>query len=168
MATQDLARAARGDGSTAGLAVVCSAHFISHYHLLALPLLFPFLKDMFGVGFVELGFGITVFSVVSALTQTPVGYIVDRFGAKLILVVGMLIGAAAFVLLGVHLTYPMFLICAALAGLANSVYHPGDYAIIAAVVDERRMGRAFSIHTFAGFLGGAVAPAIMVLLISTF
>src|SRR5260370_35669176 len=26
---------------------------------------------------------------------------------------------------------------------------------------ERRMGRAFSIHTFAGFLGGAGAPAIV-------
>lgn len=168
MTTQDLTRPAQGDGSTAGLAVVCASHWISHYHLLLLPLLFPFLKDLFGVGFVELGLGITVFSVVSALTQTPVGYIVDRFGAKLILVGGICIGGTAFVLLGLHLTYPMFLVCAALAGLANSVYHPGDYAIIAAVVDERRMGRAFSIHTFAGFLGGAVAPAIMVLLISNF
>jgi MFS family permease len=28
-------------------------------------------------------------------------------------------------------------------------------------MDEARMGRAFSIHTFAGFLGGAVAPAIV-------
>ena len=28
------------------------------------------------------------------------------------------------------------------------------------------MGRAFSIHTFAGFLGGAVAPAIMVALVA--
>jgi len=29
------------------------------------------------------------------------------------------------------------------------------------------MGRAFSIHTFAGFLGGAVAPAIMAALVAT-
>ena len=28
------------------------------------------------------------------------------------------------------------------------------------------MGRAFSIHTFAGFLGGAVAPAIMAALVA--
>ena len=29
------------------------------------------------------------------------------------------------------------------------------------------MGRAFSIHTFAGFVGGAVAPAIMAALVAT-
>ena len=29
------------------------------------------------------------------------------------------------------------------------------------------MGRAFSIHTFAGFLGGAVAPAIIAALVAT-
>jgi MFS family permease len=34
-------------------------------------------------------------------------------------------------------------------------------------MDEARMGRAFSIHTFAGFLGGAVAPAIMAALVAT-
>jgi MFS family permease len=33
-------------------------------------------------------------------------------------------------------------------------------------MDEARMGRAFSIHTFAGFLGGAVAPAIMAALVA--
>jgi hypothetical protein len=32
-------------------------------------------------------------------------------------------------------------------------------------MDEARMGRAFSVHTFAGFLGGAVAPAIMAALV---
>jgi MFS family permease len=54
-----------------------------------------------------------------------------------------------------------------LLGLANSVYHPADYAILSAHMDAARMGRAFSIHTFAGFLGGAVAPAIMAALVAT-
>src|SRR5262249_52796217 len=44
---------------------------------------------------------------------------------------------------------------------------PADYAILAAHMDEARMGRAFSIHTFAGFLGGAVAPAIIAALVAT-
>jgi MFS family permease len=33
-------------------------------------------------------------------------------------------------------------------------------------MDEARMGRAFSIHTFSGFLGGAIAPAVMLILVS--
>jgi MFS family permease len=65
------------------------------------------------------------------------------------------------------LSYTALILCAALLGLANSVYHPADYAILSAHMDIRRMGRAFSIHTFAGFVGGAVAPAIMAALVAT-
>src|SRR4029077_8598975 len=68
--------------------------------------------------------------------------------------------------LGMHLSYPALIVAAALLGLANSVYHPADYAILSAHMDEARMGRAFSIHTFAGFVGGAVAPAIVAALVA--
>src|SRR5206468_6484286 len=77
------------------------------------------------------------------------------------------LGGLALILLGLHLSYTSLIICAALLGLANSVYHPADYAILSEHMDEARMGRAFSIHTFAGFLGGAVAPAIVAALVAT-
>ena len=54
----------------------------------------------------------------------------------------------------------------AVAGLANSVYHPADYSLLNASVDPRRMGRAFSFHTAAGMLGNAVAPVTMVFLMT--
>jgi MFS family permease len=65
------------------------------------------------------------------------------------------------------LSYPWLIASAVLLGLANSVYHPADYAILSAHMDEQRMGRAFSIHTFAGFLGGAVAPPTVAALVAT-
>ncbi|MFX8301203.1 hypothetical protein ABTL22_19735, partial [Acinetobacter baumannii] len=51
--------------------------------------------------------------------------------------------------------------------LANAVYHPSDYALLSAHMEESRMGRAFGVHTFAGYLGGAVAPAITAALVTT-
>ena len=168
-ATPDQTTAARtaANGSLRTLGVISVAHWVSHFHLLVLPMLFPFLRAQLGVGFIELGFALTVFAVVSGLTQAPIGYLVDRVGARKILIGGLCVGGLALILLGLHVSYPWLIVSAALLGLANSVYHPADYAILSAHMDEARMGRAFSIHTFAGFLGGAVAPAIMAALVAT-
>jgi MFS family permease len=158
---------ARADSALRTLTAISIAHWLSHFHLFVLPMLFPFLKQQLGVGYIELGFALTVFGVVSGLTQAPIGYLADHVGARKVLLIGLCLGGLALALLGLHLSYTWLVICAALLGLANSVYHPADYAILAAHMDEARMGRAFSVHTFAGFLGGAVAPAIMAALVAT-
>ncbi|MGY4367205.1 MFS family permease [Bradyrhizobium sp. LB1.3] len=156
----------KADSALRTLTGISIAHWVSHFHLLVLPMLFPFLKSQLGVGYVELGFALTVSAVVSGLTQAPTGYLVDHFGARKILLGGLTLGGVALILLGLHLSYTSLIACAVLLGLANSVYHPADYAILAEHMDEARMGRAFSIHTFAGYFGGAVAPAIVAALVT--
>jgi MFS family permease len=143
------------------LGAISVAHWVSHFHIFVLPMLFPFLKQQLNVGYVELGFALTVFAVSSGLTQAPIGYLADHIGARKILLMGLCLGGAALIALGLHLSYSWLIVSAVLLGLANSVYHPANYAILSAHMNEARMGRAFSIHTFAGFLGGAVAPAVM-------
>jgi MFS family permease len=157
---------AKADASQRTLAAISVAHWVSHFHLFVLPMLFPFLKEQLGVGYIELGFALTVFGVVSGLTQAPIGYLADHIGARKVLLIGLTVGGLALIMLGLHLSYASLIVCAALLGLANSVYHPCDYAILSTHMDEARMGRAFSVHTFAGFLGGAVAPAIMAALVA--
>jgi MFS family permease len=157
---------AKTDASLRTLAAISTAHWVSHFHMFVLPMLFPFLKAQLGVGYIELGFALTVFAITSGLTQAPIGYLADHIGARKILLMGLTLGGLALILLGLHLSYPWLIASAVLLGLANSVYHPADYAILSAHMDEARMGRAFSIHTFAGFLGGAVAPAIVAALVT--
>lgn len=140
---------------------ISSAHLVSHIYILAIPVLLPLFKTELGVGFLELGLAITVFNVVSALTQAPMGFAVDRIGPRLVLIAGMCLGGAAFVLLALGLSYSMLIVFAVLLGLANCVYHPADYAILSQSIAESRIGRAFSIHTFAGFLGSALAPPVL-------
>jgi MFS family permease len=158
---------AKTDEQLRTLAAVSTAHWVSHFHMLVLPMLFPFLKQQLGVGYIELGLALTVFAVTSGLTQAPIGYLADHIGARKILLMGLSLGGLALIVLGLHLSYPWLIASAVLLGLANSVYHPANYAILSAHMDEARMGRAFSIHTFAGFLGGAVAPAVVATLVAT-
>ena len=64
------------------------------------------------------------------------GFVVDRFGPKRVLIAGLVLGGLAFVLLGLRPSYQMLLATAVLAGLANCVYHPADYAILSASIGE--------------------------------
>jgi MFS family permease len=150
------------------MSLIGTAHFFSHFYILVLPPLFPLLRDEFGVGYTALGLALAVLNGVTGLTQAPVGFLVDRFGARAILIAGLALFSLAIGLIGVFPSYPMLIALMLVAGLGNSVFHPADYAILASAVEQRRMGRAFSIHTFGGFAGFALAPPVIVFLTALF
>ncbi|MEQ8246555.1 MAG: MFS transporter [Alphaproteobacteria bacterium] len=146
------------------IGLVSSGHFFSHFYFLVLPPLFPLLKDEFGVSYASLGLLLTAASLATGVFQTPVGFLVDRIGARWILLGGLLLHSLAITAIGFTSSYWAILILFMVAGFANTVYHPADYAILNARVSRHRLGRAFSIHTFSGNIAWAIAPAAMVAL----
>jgi MFS family permease len=154
-------------GEFQAVGLVSTAHFVSHFHSLVLPPLFLFLKQRWGVGFIELGLALTIGSIVSVAAQLPMGYLADHFGPRRLLIGALCLGGFAIASVGFADRYAWLLPAAALLGIANAIYHPADYAILSARIASSRIGRAFSVHTFAGMLGGAVAPAIMLVLATT-
>lgn len=150
------------------IGLVGSAHFVSHVYILILPPLFPFLRAEFGVSFTELGAAIALFNILSALLQTPAGYLVDRTSAKTVLVGGLVLGAISLVAAAAAPSFLLFTLMFALLGIANTAYHPADYALLSTRISPARTGQAFSIHIFAGFIGTAVTPALMLMLAAWF
>lgn len=148
--------AVRRDAEVIGL--VGFAHLFSHFLQLILAPLFPLLTEEFGVGYAALGLMVSVMYTVSGISQTMAGFIVDRYGARRVLLLGMATFSLAMLLTGLATSYWMLLAVALLAGMGNSVFHPADFAILNAKVDPKRLGYAFSTHGIGGNFGWLAAP----------
>jgi len=150
------------------IAAVCGAHMMSHYYMLMLAPLLAFIRSDFRVSYTELALAVTVFNVVSGLLQTPVGFIVDRIGARVVLIVGLALSSGAFAVAGMIDNYWVFIAMYGVAGLGNTVYHPSDYSLLSHHAPPERLSHVFSYHTFAGMIGSAVAPVTLLYMQSMF
>jgi FSR family fosmidomycin resistance protein-like MFS transporter len=160
----DIGPGAARSNDTRIVSLVCAAHFVSHFYILVLPPLFPFIRDYYGVTYTQLGFALTAFNITTALCQTPAGFLVDRIGARSVLVSGLVLGAVCLAVVGLIPSFWLLVAMFAVFGIANGVYHPADYAILSQLVSNERASQAFSFHIFAGFLGTAITPATMLIL----
>jgi MFS transporter, FSR family, fosmidomycin resistance protein len=147
------------DAKVIGLVAV--AHFMSHVHGMLLPPILGQVKEAFGVSYTQVALAITVFNIASALLQTPTGFLVDRIGARMMLTGGLILSGGAITAAALLPGYWFFIIAYGLMGVANTVYHPADYSILSAAIDGKKIGKAFSVHTFAGYLGFGVTPALV-------
>lgn len=146
------------------IGLIGTAHGFSHFYQLVLPPLFPLIHAAEGYSYTELGLLMSLFYAASGIFQTPAGFAVDRVGARPVLCAGLALLAAATLLCGAAPGYSALVVLCILAGVGNSVFHPADFSILSATVAETRMGRAFSIHAFAGLVGYAAAPVTVVLI----
>ena len=160
----EVAFAARRTDDVRLIAGVSAAHFVSHFYMLVLPPLFAFVRADYAVTYTEIGLALTVFNTVSAVAQTPAGFLIDRINARFALIAGLIVGAAGFAIAAAVNSYWVLIFAFGLVGLGNTVYHPADYALLSRHVAPARISQAYSVHTFAGMLGSAAAPAAVLLM----
>ena len=152
----------RSDVKVIGLIGI--GHFLSHLFQFIIPSLFLLIKEDFGISYSALGFSATAMFAAAGLMQVPAGFLVDRFGAKRVLIGGMTMLTGGILLAGLAPDYWMFTIALVIAGAGNSVFHPADFAILNARIGPARIGHAFSVHGIGGTIGYASAPPLMLAL----
>jgi predicted MFS family arabinose efflux permease len=146
--------------------LISNGHFLSHFYVLTLSPLFIAWQHTFDVSFAQLGMTVMLMSGMTALLQTPVGFLVDRHGARGFLIGGALLMSLSIAAMGFASSFWQILVLAGLSGVGNSVIHPADYAILTGSVDKDRVGRSFALHTFSGNLGFSAAPPVTALLMA--
>ena len=94
--------------------LIGTGHFLSHFYLLLIPPLFLIWQREFNVSYAELGLAVALMSGITAVLQTPVGFLVDRHGARPYLVGGALLMSLSIGAMG-------FAVAARRGGLAEAV-----------------------------------------------
>ncbi len=150
----------RDDARTIGL--VGLAHGTSHFFHLLLPPLFPAFIAEFQLGYAELGWLVTLFFVVSGIGQALAGFLVDRVGARPVLLAALGCFVLAALAAASAQGYAGLALASLLAGLGNAPFHPADFTILNRRVSPSRIGHAFSVHGITGNLGWAAAPLFLV------
>ncbi len=140
--------------------LISNGHFLSHFYVLCMPTMFLTWKDAFGVSFSQLGLTVALMSGATALLQTPVGFLVDKYGARVFLVGGTLLMSLSIATMSLATAFWQIQLLAVLSGIGNSVVHPADYAILSGSIDRERIGRSFAVHTLSGNVGFALGAPV--------
>ncbi|HJU20892.1 MAG TPA: MFS transporter, partial [Casimicrobiaceae bacterium] len=142
------------------MGVIGFSHGVSHFLQLALPPLFPLLRAQFDVSWTLLGLVAGAFYVASGAVQFFIGILVDRAGARPVLLGGMALLACGTLCCSL-VPGPLWLFpCAIVMGAGNGVFHPCHFAVLNANVTPRRLGHAYSMHAVGGNVGFALAPIV--------
>jgi MFS family permease len=144
------------------LGLIGAGHMMSHFYSNTLPPLLPLLNQDLAISYTMLGALLSLRGIMSSGMQMPAGFLVDRYGAKMILSIGLAMCAIGTLMTAMAIDYWMILLGGIVLGVGNSAFHPADYTILSGSISENYMGRAFSLHSFSGNLGNAMAPVVLI------
>jgi MFS family permease len=122
------------------------------------PLLMVFLADHLGAGVVDLTMAYLPAALIGAFLPSRTGSWADRFGRRTLMVAGLLVGAAASVLIP-HLRTVAFLAALwAVESIGYAASIPAERALVADIAGADTRGTSYGLYTFAYFLGALVGP----------
>jgi MFS family permease len=140
------------------LLITCPCHFLCHFFILVFPAVTMPLVATFGMPLevvVKLSFVMYLTYGVGAL---PAGLLVDRWQAKGMLVIGLLLMGSGLFLAGAFPEPDLMVGLLGIVGAGASIYHPAGLALISRTVRQR--GLAMGVNGVFGNLGIAAAPLL--------
>ena len=141
--------------------LITIGHGLTHWYPATFYLLLPLIGNELGLNYSQIGLIMTCQYVASAIANVPGGVLVDTVGRKgLLMAVSLFWIGFPYLLIGFTHSYAWLLVCVALVGFGNSLWHPTAIPTLGRRYPERK-GLALSIHGMGGNVGDAVAPVLI-------
>jgi FSR family fosmidomycin resistance protein-like MFS transporter len=148
-------------GAWRELWLITIGHSLTHWYPATFYLLLPLIGSELGLSYSQIGLVITCQYIAAAVANVPGGVLVDTIGRKgLLMAVSLFWVGFPYLLIGFSQGYPMLLVCVALVGFGNSLWHPTAIPTLGQRYPDRK-GLVLSLHGMGGNVGDAVAPVVV-------
>ncbi|MGM0604523.1 MAG: MFS transporter [Halobacteriota archaeon] len=147
--------------ATIVVGMVSGSHVINHLYLVLFPPILATLAADFEVGLAALGIAMGLQALVNTTLQLPYGYLADNYDRVLTLGLCLGLGSIGAGVLAIAPTFEWLLVGQVVLGAGVAGHHPAHFPLLSDATDEHLRGRAYSIHGFAGNLGFAAPPVVI-------
>jgi MFS family permease len=130
--------------------------------------LFPILKDEFSLSYQQVGLLVAVPSLIQIFFTVPTGLLSDRFGAKRLIAVSILMAAVGAFLGSISVNPWMYIVASTLMTLTSTLYHPPSQSYVSDTTRPKDRSRALGIWNAGGTTGVAMGPLSITILMGVF
>jgi MFS family permease len=126
------------------------SHFGHHVVGAMLNPLMPMIRTDLELSYTEAGILMSVFSITGGIAQLPAGWLADRFGARLMILISVTGVAIGGLLIGLSSTYALLVVLLGITALLGGGYHPAASTAISNMTPPEKRGRSLGLHLIGG------------------
>jgi NNP family nitrate/nitrite transporter-like MFS transporter len=151
-----------------GLLLTVMTHVLVHAAGNMRNTLLPFLKKEFTLTNPQIGLIAAIPSLVQVLFAIPTGFLSDRFGAKRLIALSILMAVIGAVLGGMSVNPWMYIAATTLLILTSTLYHPAAQSYTISITPTRDRARALGVWNGGGTFGVSLGPLSISILMGIF
>ncbi len=153
--------------STAFLAgIVALAHGVNDAYAAFLSPLLPRIMDKLGLSIALAATLAMTLSLAASILQPLMGYLADRHGRRLFVVLGPLLSGVFLSMVGLAPTFWILVACLLMGGLGSASFHPPGASYAARISEGKGSGLRMSVFSLGGSLGWALGPLVAVAIVA--
>jgi MFS family permease len=150
------------------VAFLTIAGIINYLDRSALSIANTAIREEMGLTPTEMGLLLSAFSLAYAFSQLPIGAMLDRFGARIMLGVGMFFWSLAQVVCGLVNNLSQFLVARAVLGVGEAPQYPAAAKVVSEWFNVRERGTPTGIIIASSCIGPCIAPPILTIMLLAF
>lgn len=124
------------------------------------PFLTIFIREQLDIPLSRITLLFTLQAIAGFAATALVSPLMDRFGRKWLMVIGLVASSTVLVMMSQAATYPQWALLLPLYGVVNTIFRIGSYAMVADMVSAERRAAMYALLRMGDNLGIAVGPAL--------